>query len=473
MPRPAVQAAVAALALGLCWLIAGTLGARAGYDSSWHVIWAQDLLAGRSPSLDAWAAPTEHPLLVAIALLAAPFGPRASQAMVALDLFALLLVCPALIRLTGACFGSRASGAVAWLVLAGAYGLLLAALRGYLDVWFVLLVVVAATRHAEHGGDGAGAIPIGLAGLLRPEGWLIAAAAAIDSMIRRDRQAAIRYSAATLVPPALWFGIDQAVTGNALLSIDTARTLALEGDGGGPIRVIAASLLGGVRGPATLLGAIGLVLAWKVVGLRRLRTPLAIGAIGLGSAAGIAILGLTVLPRYLMLAWLALSIFAGYAVGGWSSPGLSDSLRARWRVAGLCALVLGAVGAGALGAPAKLADEVAIDRSMGRDLGALLAEPSVRRGLECGPLTFPSFRLIPDAILVLDDRSIEVRGRALDPIPETGVAVVVTGGGETVAGRYSRPGIDLPVDEAVPAGFTPAGTSGDLSAFVRCSAVSR
>ncbi len=249
LPRPLLQAIAGAAGLLLCWLIAGALGARAGYDSSWHVIWAQDVLAGRSPSFDAWAAPTEHPLLVAIAIVAAPFGTRSSQAMVALDLFALLLTCPALMRLTRACFDSRATGAAAWLILAGAYGLLLASLRGYLDVWFVLLVVIAAARHRESRGDGGGAVALGLAGLLRPEGWLIAAAAAIDSLIRRDSRGAVRYSAATLVPPALWFGLDGIVTGRPLLSIDTARTLALEGDGGGPIHVVAASLLGGVRGP--------------------------------------------------------------------------------------------------------------------------------------------------------------------------------------------------------------------------------
>jgi hypothetical protein len=459
----------AAAALGICWLIAGIAGAQPGYDASWHLIWAQDLIAGRLPKFDAWAAPTEHPLMLALCLLCAPFGKHAPQALIALELFGLLLIAPLLARLTAATMGSRAAGFAGWVLLAGAYGLLLAALRGYLDVWFVLLTVWGAARWAEGNRPASGAAQFALAGLLRPEAWLLAGAAAVIQWRSADRRGAWLLAAAAVAPALVWFGFDAATAGNPLLSLSTASTLALEGDGGGPIKVFAVSMLGGIRGPATLLGACGLALAIRNSGTKILMPAIALAATGLVAAAAISIAGLTLLPRYLMLTWVGAATFGGFALFGWTSlpaEGLSTS---RWRALGVGAAVLGAIGAVGLGAPAKLTNEVSIDSQISSDLQTLLAQKSVGAGAACGPITFPSFRLVPDAILALDDRSIEVRARGQQPKPTAGVAVLVTTRDETLLGRYSHPGIKLPIDEKVPTGFEHGFTAGSLTAFVRCN----
>ena len=99
---------------------------------------------------------------------------------------------------------------------------------------------------------------------------------------------------------------------------------------------------------------------------------------------------------------VALCVLAGYAVMGFTTlePGPQ---RERWRRAAIGALVVGVaflvVKAGSFGA---LRSELRfIERTHG-ELTALLAEPRVRAGLRCGPLTFPTYRLVPDARWSLD-----------------------------------------------------------------------
>jgi hypothetical protein len=411
--------------------------------------------------------------MLALCLLCAPFGKHAPQALIALELFGLALIAPTLARLTAATMGSRAAGFAGWVLLAGAYGLLLAALRGYLDVWFVLLTVWGAARWAEGKRPANGAAQFALAGLLRPEAWLLAGAAAVVGWRSADRRGALLLVAAAVAPALVWFGFDAATAGNPLLSFSTARTLALEGDGGGPIKVFAVSMFGGIRGPATLLGAGGLALALRNCGTKRLVPAIALAATGLAAAAAISVTGLTLLPRYLMLTWLGAAAFGGFALFGWSSLPAEAESTSKWRSLGVGAAVLGAIGAVALGAPAKLLNEVRIDSRVSSDLHTLLAQKSVSAGYACGPITFPSFRLVPDAILELDNRSIGVRARGQQPQPTAGVAVLLTTHDETLLGRYSHPGIKLPIDEAVPAGFKHGFTSGALTAFVSCNPISQ
>ena len=457
------------LLFGICWLLAGASGARPGYDASWHLIWARDLLNGVKPQLNGWAAPTEHPLMLTIAALCALFGGSAPQALIAAELVALDLTLMVAIRLMRATTGSVASGVVGWLLLAGGYGLLLAALRGYLDVWFVLLIVWGAALQAERRDPAAGWVAFGLAGLLRPEAWLLSILSGTVAWRRGDRAGALRLVAAAALAAITWFGFDALITGKPLLSFETARTLALEGDGGGALRVLAVSLFGGIRGPITLLGLLGGGLAIRRLGSHRVWPLVAIGATGLGSATAISVLGLTLLPRYLMLAWLALAMFGGYCIAGWTGQRARTPARRRQMIFGSAVGVVGVVLAVALGTPSKLASEVRIDRAIDNDLSSLLSNPRVKAGLQCGPLTFPSFRLVPDAILTLDDSSISVRARGRIPKPTAGVAVVVSSTDEAYLGRYSHPGIALPVDEAVPPGFRAEASTPTLTAYVRCA----
>lgn len=470
-----------AAAAAVAFLTVHFSGAQAGYDSSWHLVWANQVLEGTKPTFDAWAAPTEHPLLLGIGLVAALFGPAAENAaFLTLTLCALLALLPALKRLSLNIFETWLPGALAWVLMAGAYGLLLQALRGYLDVWFLLLVTVAAILAVERKQAAAAWLPLALAGLLRPEAWLLAGLLLVFSWRSAPRTARIQLLAATVLPALVWFGIDAAVTGNPFLSFTTARNLAVEG-GGGAVHAAGSALLGGIRGPATLLGLIGAGLVWRQREKRDLLVPAGLVAVGIGMALLITIAGLTLLPRYLLLCDLGLALFAGYALGGWAAFPAKDSTI--WRTAGVAAMVLGAAGAIVLGAPTKLANEVRLDSSVHRDLSALLKQPDVILSIEhCRQgvlpiqetVTFPSFRLIPDALLILHEnhatRDTAVRGRAQLPGTDSSLAVTIipTDTDKRILDRYSHPGIKLPIDERVPKGFTQTGASGPFMAWNSC-----
>ncbi len=44
------------------------------YDSLYSLLWAEEVLGGQLPGFDAYRAPTEHPLLLPVGLVLAPFG---------------------------------------------------------------------------------------------------------------------------------------------------------------------------------------------------------------------------------------------------------------------------------------------------------------------------------------------------------------------------------------------------------------
>jgi hypothetical protein len=133
---------------------------------------------------------------------------------------------------------------------------------------------------------------------------------------------------------------------------------------------------------------------------------------------------------------VALCVLAGYAVLGFTTlaPGVA---RERWRRLAFGALAVAiaflAVKASSF---ARLRDELRfIDRTHD-DLAALLAEPRVRAGLRCGALTFPTYRLVPDArwLLDADARAVHTRagGRA------RGAVAVYIAGDEKFERRFGR-----------------------------------
>ena len=75
------------LAAGL--LCAGALTAfiavlaYAAFDSIYSLVWGQEIDRGVLPSFDAYRAPTEHPLWVAVCALLAPLGAAAGRALAA------------------------------------------------------------------------------------------------------------------------------------------------------------------------------------------------------------------------------------------------------------------------------------------------------------------------------------------------------------------------------------------------------
>ena len=101
---------------------------------------------------------------------------------------------------------------------------------------------------------------------------------------------------------------------------------------------------------------------------------------------GAGVLGLSILPRYLTVPAVALCLFAGYAVAGFTLLPAGDRRRRPWGAAAVGALVVGAVFLVVkLGSFGPLADELRFGREMHDDLRALLDTPEVRAGMRLRP----------------------------------------------------------------------------------------
>ena len=84
------------------------------YDSLYSLLWAQELLDGTRPGFDGYRTPTEHPLLLPVGLVLAPFGEVGARLFIALCFAGLVALVAAMYRL-----GRLAAGPVGGFVAAG------------------------------------------------------------------------------------------------------------------------------------------------------------------------------------------------------------------------------------------------------------------------------------------------------------------------------------------------------------------
>jgi hypothetical protein len=158
-----------------------------------------------------------------------------------------------------------------------------------------------------------------------------------------------------------------------------------------------------VRPPVAVLALVGAVIAWWHPGRQALRVPAALFACGVATFVGTGILGLSIIPRYLTVPAVALCLFAGHALAGFTTLPPGHPLHRRWAQASGTAAVLGVVVLAIL-APSlgRITDELRFLRATHDSLVALLDDPRVRAAMRCGPVTFPNYRLVPDSRWHLD-----------------------------------------------------------------------
>jgi hypothetical protein len=356
------------------------------YDSYYHLVWGRELLDGMAPSFEAYAAPTKHPLWVVLAALLGLIGESGDRALVLVCLLShAVLICGAY-ALAAEVFG-RWPGLLAALFVTASASFWLYAARGYVDMPFLALVVWAAV-FVQRGRAGTPMALLLLAGLLRPEAWVLAG---LLGLYRR------RLLPFAFAAPVLWVLVDLLATGDPLHSLNATTTLAedlgrergLDEVPGSLVRFLSDT----VRPPVFLLGLLGIGLAVRA----RTWLPLVLVGAGVATFVAAGVFGLSILPRYLTVPAVALCVLAGYALAGFTTlePG---PLRRRWAQASAAAAVVGVVGLAVL-APSLTAvrEEVVFIRESHDALVALLDEPRVRGARRCGPVTFPNYRLVPDA----------------------------------------------------------------------------
>ncbi|MEN3283142.1 MAG: hypothetical protein V7607_4282 [Solirubrobacteraceae bacterium] len=467
-----VVAALAAAALVAALLVP----TYPNYDTYFHLVWGRELMHGIKPDFEAYAAPTEHPLFVALCAVVGLVGTDADRVLVVICVLSMVALVWGTFRVGDACFGVW-PGLLGAAFVGSSFAFLLYAARAYVDMPFLALVVWAAAMEARAPRRGRPVMVVLLvAGLLRPEAWVLAGAywlwcgwAGPTGSRRLD------LLALAVAAPLAWCLVDLLVTGDPLFSLHSTSDLADELNRNRGLSSVPGSfvsfLTDTARAPVAAAGVIGAVLLWRLrdpVGAARgrsLHVPLALFGAGAVTFLGTGLAGLSVLPRYLTVPVVALCLVAGYGVLGFTTlePG---PLRRAWSRAAIGAAVVGlafvAIRSPAVG---TLRGELRFIKGSHDDLVAILRAPAVQRDMRCGPITFPTYRLVPDTRWLLDLPGRRVGARSARR-RSRGVAMFVLG--EKELRRFGFAAGASPSTNVPDPGFVPIARNRRFSAYAAC-----
>jgi mannose/fructose/N-acetylgalactosamine-specific phosphotransferase system component IIC len=311
-------------------------------DARYHLDWAHDIWRGLTPDFESHFAPTPHPLSILISSLALPFGHGGDAVVV----WTVLLSFGAVIWLTyrlGETLFSRTAGIIAAAVVLTRPALGRDVLLGYQDVPFMALIVGATLLEARRPKNGLPTLALlGLAGLLRPEAWVLSALYVLYLWRDKPNRHRAKLVAAALAAPLLWALMDVVVTGDPLHSLHGTADLAQEVDrrrsiGDVPywgLRFFAFTL----REPVTVGVVVGIAFAarhaWK-----KARLPLAVIAAMTAVFAIGPIFGLPLIARYIRTPSVLLALFFGLALVGWTTLPKTRE-RTGWLLAALATAAL-------------------------------------------------------------------------------------------------------------------------------------
>jgi hypothetical protein len=458
--EPLVVAALAVVALAAALLVP----TYPNYDTYFHLVWGRELIHGAAPDFDAYAAPTEHPLFLALCALVGLVGPDADRAMVLICVLSLVALAWGTFRVGEACFGPW-PGLLAAAFVGSSFAFLLYAARAYVDVPFLALVLWAAAMEARAPRRGVPVmVVLAVAGLLRPEAWVLAGGYWLWCGWRRMDLLALAAAA-----PLTWCLVDLVVTGDPLFSLHATSDLADELNRNRGLSSVPGSFVSFVtdtaRPPVAVAAVAGAALLWRLRRGRALHVPIALLGAGAITFVGTGVAGLSVLPRYLTVPVVAVCLLAAYGVLGFTTlePG---PLRRAWSRAALAAAVVGLVFV-VVKAPVvnTLRGELRFIKGSHDDLVAILHAPAVQRDLRCGPITFPTYRLVPDTRWVLDLPAHRVGARSARR-RDRGVAIFVLGTKELE--RYGFAAGASPSTNAPDPGFVPIARNQRFSAYAAC-----
>jgi hypothetical protein len=464
-PRRVELLAVGALAVVAVafWALVPTYP---NYDAYYHLVWGREIFGGHLPTFQAYQAPTEHPLYLAICAVLGLFGQHADRLLVLFTCLCHVAFTYAVYRL-GTAIWDRRAGLMAALLAGSSFALLLYAARAYVDEPFLALVLWAAALEAERSvapdarSRGTGRIwaLLVLAGLLRPEAWVLGGAYWLWLSYRGPSSLRLQWRLLPLVllAPVAWCVVDAVVTGDPLFSLHATSDLADELNRSRSFSEVPGDffsfLVDTARLPVAVAALAGVVWSWRRRDARAVHVPLALFLAGSFTFFATSVAGLSVLPRYLTVPAVALCLPAGYLV---------TRTRVLLGVAVVAGLAFVVVRADAFD---KLATELRFIRSTHDDLTAVLHTRSVTVGRACGPVTLPNYRLVPDTRWILDAGQKQVGSRSAVQ-REHGVALLLVG--DKLLRRYGFADGASPKTNAPPDGFVRGQRRGGFTAYVGC-----
>jgi hypothetical protein len=442
-------------------------------DSYYALVWGREAFHGLTPSFAGYRAPTHHPLWVLVAGLLSLAGGDAEWLLVLGSLWCLVLFLWGMYRLGTGQFGAWV-GLVAALFAASSFAFLLYAVRAFVDIPFLAAVVWAgafAVRRAPTSPLPAAAL-LAVAGLLRPEAWLLAGLWWLWCVRAASPRERVWLTVLTLLAPVAWVVVDLVVTGDTLFSFHSTSALADElRHSGGAAQVpgaLVTYVAGTIRTPVAALGIVGVALAWIRYGPRRIAVPLALLLAGgvIFVLAGLA--GFSLIQRYLTAPAAALCLFAAYALVGFTTLPSTDRWRRPWTRVAAVAGALGVIAAVVLAATSvgRVRTELTFVRTSHDDLVAILRNPAVRAGRRCGPVVFPTDRLIPDTRWILDAPRRAVLARTAPGRRPYGVELFVSGTRALQRFGFAA-GIPATTNDPAP-GFRQVARNRTFDAWVRC-----
>jgi hypothetical protein len=436
-PAPALPAllrerpgllAVPALAL-LLWLVYGS--GYVDYDALYALVWGQVLAGGHLPvDLNALHSPTSHPLDTLLAVAVSPLSRAA-----ALDAFQAVSVLSfaglgwAAYRLGERLF-APATGAVLAVILLTRPVLVHQALTANIDVPFLALVLAAAAMEAARPRRGWPVLAtLAVAGLLRPEAWLLAAAYVVWLWPAQTAGKRARVVALALLAPALWLLFDLWLAGDALHSLQgtshTATRIGRPHGLGRAFRLTPSYLVNLLQVAIAVGGAVAAVLAlrWR---RRQALLPVTLGVLG---GIGFLVLGAADLPllaRYLAVPGSMLALFFAAAATAWWIPDVRSAHRRAAAVltVAFAALFVAAATTNVARVRARV-DEASARHALDAGLPGLVDSPAGARAVRaCAPLQVDYFQTRPLLAFLLDRRRVESIGVVDPPLARSGVLLL-------------------------------------------------
>jgi hypothetical protein len=303
---------------------------------------------------------------------------------------------------------------------------------------------------------------LGLAGLLRPEAWLLSAAYLLYVADGRPRREHLKFVVAAAAAPALWALSDLLVTGDPLHSLtftrDTADTLGRP-QGIENVPEIMPRRLGEILRWVPLIGGTaGFFLALRYA-RERAHVPAVLTVLGGLAFVAIGLAGLSLLGRYLFLPAVMLAVFFGYAAVGWRELP-RERVRSFW-LGGAVVLLIAFVGSTISHQTDRLDrlhDGVQLRGEIQDDLRDLTREDAAAPLLErCGPVFVPNHRPVPILAWYLDrDPDDFVSAQLERPVRGLYVAPAT----REVEERFVLdPRDPKRLDAEVPAGFRPVASN--------------
>lgn len=387
------------------------------YDTYYALIWGSEIAHGQLPDYNVFNTPTPHPLFNAYTAVLSLFGGAAIPMLLILSLAMYVGLLIGVYRMVQLKIGTLVAF-VSVLVLLTRTDLMAFAFRSMLDIPFLALIVWAAVLELRKPRRGAAPLALlAMAGLLRPEAWLLAgmywlwlALGAVKPSLKLPGESPsvarlAGYAGLVAGAPLIWLGFDWIVTGDPMYSVSSTREVAgeLNRQKSLPQALwLLPRLVGGSEALVNAVaGTLGLGLALYVLRARTLMLA-GLAATGVLTYLLIAIAGLSVISRYLVIPSIVMCIGVAFSLVGWAQLGGTARRVGVWFAVITIALI-------AMRAPAYLHEAQKLNTSTNQvsvkfsRIYKILDKPEIRPRIQrCLPIVAFTHETVPVIRYMLD-----------------------------------------------------------------------